>query len=217
MITRRLASNGVRNLYLHDIDDTFHERYEIKSDNTRQGDSAQKRINNGDWCNATTIAAIEHKSYKVLYIEGTEARTSWVLRDAGFEAYDCVPVSIDVSAVYASKKYVYNAFQATPMRTLQLLNSQEKFISVWYDGCQTLKGNVKEDIFPIEEINYILNNNVQSGSILAVTFCTRGHRRGYEQSINVIHNAILNAGYKYTLLNSNSYTGAMSFYMVKLI
>lgn len=214
MLAKYLCTTQVRNLKPHIIDEHFIAKYSIISDDKEQGASQQKTRNNGYWVNASIEAANILRMYKLLYIDGPEARTTRVALGAHFNTSDCTVASNNFNAVLVAKLNECNAYLGTPMQVLRKFDIKDKFTSVWYDGCQTLLGN--GDIIPKIELDYIIRNNMQSGSVLAVTFCTRGRQRGLRLSLKRVGDIITTAGYGFELIEKNSYPTAMAFYMVKL-
>ncbi len=184
------------------------ERYRLPTSAERnQGMEKQKVINNLVWCNAAVAVSLQTNRYKTLYIDGPEARTTRILRDAGYNAADCIPVNNASSSPEEKRLTFSECVKASKFDGLS---------AVWYDGCGTLLGTSNNK--PLHDIKDLLDVNNLDGAILAVTFCMRDNRgvSGEEAQIQ-LEKTIKACGYRMTEPDIIKYPPAMCFWMTRLI
>lgn len=183
-----------------------------KESEKNQGCRPQKVINNLMWVNAAIENSQKTKKYKVLYIDGPDARTTRVLMDAGYSAADCIAVNNDASTVKKLTKFATDTRAAT---FKDRINKPLSGISaIWYDGCATYRGT--DTLSPSNDINMLLTHNLNN-TVLAITFSARSKERISKNAvIDEIETTIKQHGYKIDTVHTVGYKPSMCFWMALL-
>ncbi len=161
-----------------DTFDTFDTLNCQVSDNI-QGKSTQKKDNNGIFNDEFIHKSVRYANAMSMYIEGVELRTTRMLLAAGFPASRCIIVNDqikDASIIPTGANFKQGASFS---KAIDLLTPYQldNLRVVWYDGCNTVLGNVADRKHHPNKDIFKLLSKMKNDFTLFVTYAMRTNLR----------------------------------------